>query len=335
MLGLLVMESITQGQSLNTRVTGFEVNDCRQSALEWVDLPDLDVRLSAIRVAASLNALDARNRDKLHAATQKTWRELTDITNSSVVGLEKLNKMADYVDVFINGQSTDVIPPITAALKDQSEEIALSCLRAIFKLASECWYPLTFRFVCPLTKTQFRVKIQEQVSAIIPVLKDRDSKVRTAGLQILSKLVQEVSPESLSDRIKSTIPTLWTLIQNSTTREDSIALLTCLAADKTVRSELLAKLLPITLTSGSSKNAISWGQLLLIARLLEQERLKHEEWDLRFILCLITSKNAEVQDFVLKFMTTTLQQYLETWRKAEKFPPSLVSAFSSVALSKR
>ncbi|KAF7333292.1 hypothetical protein MSAN_02424100 [Mycena sanguinolenta] len=347
--------------TVDVGITAFEVDDCRQITLEWVDLPDLDVRLSAIRVAASLNALETRDRDKLHVATQKTWRELTDITNSSEVGLEKLNKIADHVDVFIKVQFTDVIPPITAALKDQSDEIALSCLRAISRMASEYKFRATLVQVVPKITAllsnrksdpstrvgvlqyllelanypQFRVKIQEQVSEIIPVLKDRDSNVRAAGLQVLSKLVEEVPPENLSDRIKSTIPTLLTLIQNSTTRENSVALITCLAADKTLRSELLTKLLPITLTSSSSRSPISWGQLLLIARLLEHKRLKLEESDLRFISSLITSRNTEVQDFVLKFMTNTLQQYLETWIKAEKFPPSLLSAFSSVALLKR
>lgn len=35
-----------------------------------------------------------------------------------------------------------------------------------------------------------------------------------------------------------------------------------------------------------------------------------EASDLRFMLCLITSNRAEIQDFILKFMTTTLQRYL-------------------------
>ncbi|KAJ6469848.1 armadillo-type protein [Mycena sanguinolenta] len=210
MLGLLVMESIQQG------IAGFEVKDCKQSVLEWVDSPDLDVRLSAISVAASLDALDAPDRAKLHAATQKTWRELTDIANPSLVELEKLSKIADHADVFINEQSTDIISPLTAALKDESEEIALSCLGAIFKLASEYKFRATLVQVVPRitallsnrkSDTQFRVgvlecllklanhpqfcvKIQGQASAIIPVLRDRDSKVRAAGLQVLSKLVQ-------------------------------------------------------------------------------------------------------------------------------------------------
>ncbi|KAJ6469945.1 hypothetical protein C8R45DRAFT_1166500 [Mycena sanguinolenta] len=102
---------------------------------------------------------------------------------------------------------------------------------------------------------------------------------------------------------------------------------------KDLHSELLATLLPMILST--SETPTSWGQMVLIARLLEHRRLNLEETNLRFILCLITSKNTEVQDFMLKFMTRTLQQYLETWRNADKFPSGFASAFSPLAMLKR
>lgn len=106
--------------------------------------------------------LDPGDEEKLHAATQKAWREvLTDIksTSPSVIASEKLSELADYgcsssslspavhiltrihffvVDVFVDQQFTDVIPLITAALKDEREGIALSYLRALLKLAADC-----------------------------------------------------------------------------------------------------------------------------------------------------------------------------------------------------
>ncbi|KAJ7349845.1 armadillo-type protein [Mycena albidolilacea] len=111
------------------------------TVLEFVESADLDVRLLAIRVAGSFNVLDPGDDEKLHAATQKAWREvLTDIksTSPSVIASEKLSELADYVDVFVDQQFTDVIPLITAALKDEREGIALSYLRAMLKLAADC-----------------------------------------------------------------------------------------------------------------------------------------------------------------------------------------------------
>jgi hypothetical protein len=100
--------------------------------------------------------------EKLQAATQKAWREvLTNIkaTSPSVIASEKLSKLAYYgssssslslavhiltqihffvVHVFVDQQFTDVIPLITAALKDEHQGIALSYLRTLLKLAADC-----------------------------------------------------------------------------------------------------------------------------------------------------------------------------------------------------
>jgi hypothetical protein len=88
--------------------------------------------------------------------------------------------------------------------------------------------------------------------------------------------------EKFPDRIKLTMPHLLTLLENRNTRKDAVALIACLAKDKTcgvipqvsasvltrhypVRADLLSKMLP--LIRGPQK--LSWGHLLLISRLLE------------------------------------------------------------------
>ncbi|KAJ6469874.1 armadillo-type protein [Mycena sanguinolenta] len=364
LLGLSVLGS------LDREVFQLQFQTARPVVIKLVESADLDVRLSTIRVAGPLIGEldpDEEHVEIFRAAMQQSWREIVvemKSPNQSAVGFERLSELSD--NYFFDGQFTDLIPLIVTALKGQHQ--TATWLHVVSKLAAaRASYDFNLRnalvqvvpgMVALLsnrnTDTQIRLevlknlrglaeyrklraKIQEHVSVVILVLKDHDSKVRVAGLQVLLKLVQAVSPENIPDRIKSTMPALLTLIQDSTTREDSVALITSLAADKTLRSELLAKLLPITLTSGGSRSPISWGRLLLIASFLEHKRLELEESDLRFILCLVTSKNPEVQDFVLKFMTGTLQQYLETWRNAtaDKFPPSLLSAFASVAQVKR
>ncbi|KAJ6469965.1 armadillo-type protein [Mycena sanguinolenta] len=357
--GLLTMESIAE------QIPGFKFDDCRPTVLELLDSEDLDVRLATIRVVSSWsplssnlfewNVLDPGGEERLHTVTQTAWLEiLTDLKSTNPTGgaFEKLCTLADYVDVFAHA---DTMPAIIAALQGPR---ALPCLRAVSKLAAQYRFrdalvPIVPKVTAMLSNRnsdaeirlevlenlrqvaeyrKLRMEIQENVSVIISALKDRDPKVRVASLRVLLKLVEAVSPKNIPDRIQSTMPTLFTLLRNSATREESIALINCLARDKTFRSDLLTRLLPMIL---DCQTAISWGQILLIARLLEDERLKLEESDLQFTLCLITCKKAELQDYVMKFMTTTLQKYLETCRNASKFPPSLSSAFSSVALLKR
>ncbi|KAJ6469888.1 armadillo-type protein [Mycena sanguinolenta] len=350
-LGLMVMESIGQ------EIPEFKFDDCRPLVLKLLESEDFDIRLPAIRVADLFKFAvpGPREEGELHTAILNTWLQTVEhlkSPNPTAGVFEKMCKFAPYVDVF---GSIHTIPAIVAALRGQ---YAIPVLRAISELAhselGDALVPVVPKITAMLTSKnsdtqirlevlenllrfadhgKLRIKIQEHVYAIIPFLKDRESKVRVAGLQVLLKLVQPVPPENLPDRIKLTLPTLLTLIQNSTTREDSVALITCLAGDKTLRSELLATLLPIILST--TETPTSWGQMVLIARLLEHRRLNLEESDLRFILCLITSKNTEVQDFMLKFMTKTLQQYLETWRNADKFPSGFASAFSSLAMLKR
>ncbi|KAJ6467273.1 armadillo-type protein, partial [Mycena sanguinolenta] len=337
LLGLSVLGS------LDREVFPFQFQTARPVVIKLVESADLDVRLSTIRVAGPLIDeldLDEEHMEIFRAAMQQSWRDIVvdmKSPNPSAVGFERLSELSD--NDFFDGQFTDLIPLIVTALKGQHQPA--TWLHLLSKLAAaRASYDFNLRNalvqVVPgmiaflsnrKTDTQIRLevlenlrefteyrklraKIQEHVSVIILALKDRDSKVRVASLRVLLKLVQAASPGNIPDRIKSTMPTLLTLIQDLTTREDTVALITCLAADKTLRSDLLAKLLPATLTSNSSRSPISWGRLLLTARLLEDERLELEESDLRFILRLVTSQNPEVQDFVLKFMTSRLQQYL-------------------------
>ncbi|KAJ7724587.1 hypothetical protein B0H14DRAFT_2641495 [Mycena olivaceomarginata] len=117
-----------------------EFNNCRSTVIELVESADLDACLLAIRVAGSFNVLYPGDVEKLQAATQKAWREvLTNIkaTSPSVIASEKLSKLAYYVHVFVDQQFTDVIPLITAALKDEHQGIALSYLRTLLKLAAD------------------------------------------------------------------------------------------------------------------------------------------------------------------------------------------------------
>ncbi|KAJ7770329.1 armadillo-type protein [Mycena olivaceomarginata] len=157
-----------------------EFNNCRPTVLEFVESADLDVRLLAIRVAGSFNVLDPGDDEKLHAATQKAWREvLTDIksTSPSVIASEKLSELADYVDVFVDQQFTDVIPLITAALKDEREGIALSYLRALLKLAAD------YRF------REALVQVVPRITALLSNKKS-DTQIRLETLKTVLKLAE-------------------------------------------------------------------------------------------------------------------------------------------------
>ncbi|KAJ7464034.1 armadillo-type protein [Mycena latifolia] len=126
-LARLVLSIFTE---VAAEIPKFEVDHYKPSVLELLDSVDLDVRLPAIRVAVSFNALEPKAKDKLHATIRKTWCDvLTDIksTNPSVVAYKKLGQLADHVDVFVDEQFTDVIPPIVASLKDERQGIAVSC----------------------------------------------------------------------------------------------------------------------------------------------------------------------------------------------------------------
>ncbi|KAJ6469916.1 armadillo-type protein [Mycena sanguinolenta] len=369
--GISVLELV---ERVSIENLGFPFDTFRPLVMKLVEFSDLDVdvdvRLAAIRLAgSSLNMMpDFPTFHKLQDATQTALDEvLADIKSPSPnIALERLAQFADdhFLGPFvIEDRVIDILPVIGAALKDQHifrdslvplvpritgllsnkktpADMRLEVLENLFKLAE--YRDIISPFGDSWLKhhvANFRTRIQGQAAAIISVLKDRDSKIRVAGLRVLLKLVQEVPPEMFSDRIKSTLPTLLRLTQTLATREASIALISCLATDKTFRAGVLEKLRPITLSGPES--VPSWGHLRLIARLFEDERLQLEAADLRFLLCFLNTKNLQVQDFVLKFMIFTLQQYLDsfcgagTWREAEEFPASLVSAFSSVALLKR
>ncbi|KAJ6470015.1 armadillo-type protein [Mycena sanguinolenta] len=268
---------------------GFQFDTFRPLVMKLVEFSDLDVRLAAIRLAgSSLNMMhDFPTFHKMQDATQTALDEvLAEIKSTSPnTALEQLAQFADdhvLGPFVIEDRVIDILSVIGAALKDQQ-------YRDIISPFGDSWLKHHV--------ANFRTRIQGEAAAIISVLKDRDSKIRVAGLGVLLKLVQEV------------------------------------------RAGVLERLLPITLSGPES--VPSWGHLRLIARLFKDERLQLEAADLRFLLCFLNTKNLQVQDFVLKFMIFTLQQYLdsfcgaETWREAEEFPTSLVSAFSSVALLKR
>ncbi|KAJ7798930.1 armadillo-type protein, partial [Mycena olivaceomarginata] len=340
-----------------------EISNNIPLVLDLLEHPEEDVRVSAIRVTVSLgeSQMELKDKAKLNVAIQGVWRkafhELENAppknTNPSiyVAALEKLAKLADYDWLLEDTQFDNVVPPIIAAVKDQSRSIQLSGLRALSKLADNAKFreilaPTVPKMTALLSNKksdshillevlgnllklakyqQFKSIIKKEISDIIPVLNDRDPKVCVAGLLVLFKVTQELEADKLPDRIKLTMPHLLTLLENQNTRKDAAALIACLAKDKTLRADLLFKMIPL-IRDGPPK--LSWGHLLLISRLLEDERLELETSDLHFVLCLITSKQTDVQDFVLKFMTTTVQHYFEEWITASTFPPSLSAIFS-------
>ncbi|KAJ6572193.1 armadillo-type protein [Mycena capillaripes] len=330
--------------------------------LSLLEHSEEDVRVSASRVAVSLGESQMELKEKANVAIQGVWsKTFTELENARpkntdpsifVAALEKLAKFADYDWLPEDTEFARVVPPIIAAVKDQSRSIQLSGLRALSKLADNAKFRESLGPVVPkmtplllsnkrsdtqillevlgnflkfAQHQQFRSIIKKEVPYIISVLDDREPKVRVAGLSVLFKVAQELEADKLPDRLKSTMPHLLTLLENLNTRKDAVALIACLVKDKTLRAELLSKMLPL-IRDGPPK--LIWGHLLLISRLLEDERLELETSDLRFILCLITSKQTEVQDFVLKFMTTSLQHYLEKWITASAFPPSLSAIFA-------
>ncbi|KAJ7715891.1 armadillo-type protein [Mycena metata] len=362
-LGLTVLAGVGDQD-----VFKLKIGDHEPRVLELLHSGDLDVRPSALCVVAALFPdLHFKATETVQAAIETAWQEVsTDLSgNPSVVALERLAKLSGYVDVFRDEQIVNILPTIIAGLKDHPPTIVTSCLHAFSKVAVELLPKLAadarFHDALPrvvpkimalwstkrsdtqlrfeilqnlfiFAKHQFHAKIGDQVSVVIVALKDGDAKVRGVALKVLLKLVERVSPDKFMERIKSTVPVLFTLINNVTTVEDSIKLISCLAGDKTLRIDMLARIHPSIY--GSSQTPTSWGHLRLLAHLFEEGRLRHEETDLQFFLCLVTSKRAEVQNFVLKYMITMLQQYLRTWTEAKKFPTLFSSAFSSLALLK-
>ncbi|KAJ7745286.1 armadillo-type protein [Mycena metata] len=356
-LGLNVLAGVI-GQHLVVPAT----NSAFDYVLKSLNSVDLDVRLLALHVAVLFraripSALSHDPGEDMDTAIETEWADIVIAIGSKLKPIsdtvvEKVGKLADYVDVFGTEKFTNIIPLMVDVFKNEPPGIITS-LRALSKLAAySTFHEALLRVVPRITallsnkrsdtrlrlealqnllilaeQQMFHVKIREQLSAIISALKDSDTQIRAVSLKVILKLVEGVSPDKFSERIKSALPILLSLTQNATTLEDSIRLITCLASNKTLRFDVLAKVRPSIL--GNSQSPAVWGHLKLMACLFEEKRLEHEETDLQFVLCLITSKRPEVQNFMLKFMTTTLQQYLVTCIKAEKFPSSFLLAFSS------
>ncbi|KAJ7759388.1 armadillo-type protein [Mycena maculata] len=314
--------------------------------------PEEDVRIAAIQMTVLLRTLQPeilKDEQKFHSVIHTAWRNvLADVESAKpstfIAAFDKLPQLAEYACLMEDSQFPGVGPPIFAALKDSTHDVHLCGLRALSKLAENNRFRTGLVRAVPKVTAllankrtdirvqtlknlhnlagypEFRQRIVQDVGDIIPTLKDRDPEVRVAGLKVLLALAQG---ERIPDRIKLTTPHLLTLLQSQSTRKDAVALITCLAGDKTLRADLLAKILP--LLRGQGTQMLSWGHLLLIKSLFEHNKLESEASDLQFMLCLMTSKQHEIQDFVLKFMTTTIQRYLETWMAASVFPPRLSS----------
>ncbi|KAF8179305.1 armadillo-type protein [Mycena galopus ATCC 62051] len=252
------------GEHLGIR--GHEITENEPRIHEMLTLRDLDVRLSAVHATIALGDLGESEEKQLLAAIKIAWPTIFARINgsiSSVTAFEKLGRLAAdcvlLVDVLSDEQFTDIVPSIVGAIKDQNRT-SIFGLHALLnsKLAANYTFCDGLVQVVPKMATsllnkkndtqtlgilenmlklaqypKLRSKIQEQVSAVVYVLKDRNPSIRTAGLKVLFKLVQEMSPKQFPDRIKSTMSMLLTLIQDVNTRENSIALTTCLAKDLT------------------------------------------------------------------------------------------------------
>ncbi|KAJ6544971.1 hypothetical protein DFH09DRAFT_1172373, partial [Mycena vulgaris] len=261
-----------------------------------------------------------------------------------LAAFDKIPKLAEFVGLLDNSQFSRVESAITTALKDHRRTLHLSGLHVLSQLASNDRH---FSHIVPKVTallsskhSDTRVEVlntllrlaeykkccdKMNLGEIISILKDRETEVRVTGLKLLLKLAQK---DRIPDRIKLTTPHLLNLIQSSKTRKDAVALLTCLAEEKTLRAEILAKTLPLFI---GETLLLSWGHLVLIKSLFANAVLKQEASDLRFVVCLMTSKHTGVQDFVLKFMTSSLQHYLETWTETSaKFPSTFSSFFSNL-----
>ncbi|KAJ7683658.1 armadillo-type protein [Mycena rosella] len=290
-------------------------------------------------------------RDEVRPVLKNLWDNvLVDFTNSEpitrVAALGKLPKLTEFAALLDNVPFTGFEVPIITALKDQNQDLYLLGLSILSKLvdnnrfrerllgtiskvtallsnkASHTRVEVLNNLLKLAEHKDCRQEIRKEVGEIISVLKDREPTVRSAGLKVLIKLAEE---GVIPDRIKLTTPHLLTLVQSLHTRKDAVLLLTSLAREKTLRSELLSKLIPLL----EESPVVSWGHLVLVESLFENERLGIEPSDLQFVLCFMMSKQTEVQDFILKFMTSTLQHYLETWRNTSTFPASVASIFSS------
>ncbi|KAK7014371.1 armadillo-type protein [Favolaschia claudopus] len=321
-----------------------------------------DVRVCAIQLAVSMGESrgDPGAKTTLNTAIQLVWSKTLDdlerarmkTTDLSIyiTALENLAKLSAYEWLPEDTEFSRILPQaLIAAVKAQRRSIQLAGLGALSKLAHNANFrdsltsvisKLTVFLSNKKTDTQillevlniisklaeyqqFRTSIKKELPDIICVLDNRDTKVRVAGLSVLLKVAEELEPDKLPDRLQSTMPQLLTLLENQNTRQNAVALISCLAKNKTLRADLLATMLALI----RDRSPPTWGHLLLISRLLKDERLEIETSDLRFVLCLISSKQTEVQDFVLKNMTTTLQRYLEEWITASTFPTSLSAIF--------
>ncbi|KAJ7910519.1 armadillo-type protein [Mycena leptocephala] len=241
--------------------------------LALLEDPEEDVRISAIRVTASLDEsqMELQDKAKLNVAIQGVWgktfgelenaRPKNTDPNIYVAALEKLAKLADCDWLPEDTQFASVVPPIIAAVKDQSRSIQLSGLRTLSKLANNAKFreslaPVVSKLTALLSNKksdtqillevlgnflklakyqQFGSVIKKELPEIIPVLYNRDPEVRVAGLSVLFKVAQELEADKLPDRIKLTMPHLLTLLENRNTRKDAVALMACLAKDKTCR----------------------------------------------------------------------------------------------------
>ncbi|KAF7345811.1 hypothetical protein MVEN_01602300 [Mycena venus] len=331
----------------------------RPTVLRLLHDEDLDVRVSAIHLAVLFVGLEKKAEKNLNEAIKMAWEKaMTDVRhpNPSAASFEKLTKLAHYVHVIDEKSVPAAIPYILDAIQNKSRTLVIPGLCTLSKLAAnENFHESLVEVVRKITGLltnkksnmeirvevlqtlltlaeydKFRPKILAQVSAIISILRDREPNIRVTGLKVLLKIVQE---EKVSDRIKSAMPTLLTLIHDMNARKECVALITHLARDRTLRAEILTNILPLV-RDNLPDQMISWGHMCLIASLFKHKRLKDEASDLQFVLCLIMSRRVELQEYMARFMTGTLQPYLETWIKAQTFPASFSSAFSSLAVLK-
>ncbi|KAJ6469912.1 armadillo-type protein [Mycena sanguinolenta] len=110
----------------------------RPIVIKLVESADLDVRLSAIRVAGPLVDeldLDEEHMEIFSAAMQQFWRDIVvdmKSPNPSAVGFERLSELSD--NDFFDGQFTDLIPLIVTALKGQHQ--TATWLHLLSKLAA-------------------------------------------------------------------------------------------------------------------------------------------------------------------------------------------------------
>ncbi|KAJ6616223.1 armadillo-type protein [Mycena sp. CBHHK59/15] len=259
----------TLSEFSNQGILDIETDSVVPAILCLLQDPEEAVRIAAAQTIESLRQSQHEIPDDahFHSVIESAWSNvLADLENPKpdicIAGLEKLPKITEYTQHTDEISVARVMPQIIASLKDSNENIILAGLKTLLRLAENSKAILEQRgvgshrlldqfrggVVCTVpkitailsnSKKELCHKINQEVSEIISTLKDPQARV--ASLKALIKLAKD---EKCPDRIKLTMPYLLTLLQNQDTRKDAVALLTCLAADKTLRADLLSKVLP-------------------------------------------------------------------------------------------